>query len=86
MDNNIVIRAPKAEGEIDVTAHAWRFNEAKSLIKCIESNEIYYKKKYHRRRTTAKRLSTFSSVADKTALLTGVIAGSLAVSRCYCWY
>ena len=82
MDNDIVVRAPKAEGEIDVTAHAWRFNTAKSLINCIENNVIYYKKKYHHRRTTAKRLSTSLSVADKTALLIGVVAGSFAVSWC----
>ena len=83
MDNNIVISAPKSEGEMDDLtdlAHAWRFNTAKSWIKSIENDAMDYLKKYHRRRATAKRLSTASSVADKTGLLTGDIAGSLAAS------
>ena len=96
MDNNILISAPKGEGEIDEDvsrpqqdkgrevatggARAWQFNIAKSWISTIENDASDYKNIYHRKRTTAKRLSTASSVADKTGLLTGVIAGSLAAS------
>ena len=48
--------------------------------KLTENDAVDSKNNCHRRRTTAKRLSTASSVADKTGLLTGVIAGLLATS------
>ena len=82
MNNEIVISAAKSKGEGDVAidlAYEWKFNTAKSWIKSIENDAMDNKKKYYRKGTAAKQLSTTLSVANKTGNLAGVIAGLLAI-------